>query len=130
MRHYSLPPSQLQSHYGPQRGVTQRIQQLLPIIWLPVHIHTQYKARKIYFTVPLPDFKQHWTTLFRDDILFPGHSTVISFLKSATISKNAPPLNYVSAKHLISPCPPSLFKYLDKSNPYRQVWLDLYKEEK
>ena len=42
------------------------------------------KSRKIDFTVPLPDFKHHCTTLLGDDRLFPGHSTVSSFLKSAT----------------------------------------------
>ena len=39
------------------------------------------RSRKIYFIVPLPDFKQNWTTLPTDDILFPGNSTVSSFLK-------------------------------------------------
>ena len=76
---------------------------------------------KIDFSVTLPDFKQHWTTLIGDDRLFPGHSTVISFLKLATSDKNAPSLNYISAKQLISPCLPSLCKALDSSNPDRQV---------
>ena len=38
------------------------------------------RSRKMYFTVPIPDFKQHCTTLLGDDIVFPGHSTVSSFL--------------------------------------------------
>ena len=88
------------------------------------------RSRKINFTVPLPDFKQHWTTLLWDNIFFPGHSTVISFLKSATSCKKSPSLNYVSAKHLLSPCPPSLCKAPDPSNPNRQVWLDSYNEGK
>ena len=47
-----------------------------------------------------------------------------------TYCKNAPSLNYVSSKHLISPCKTSLFKALDPSNPDGQVWLDSYNEEK
>ena len=86
------------------------------------------RSRKIDFTVPLPDFKQHWTTLLGDNILFPGHSTVRSFLKSATYFKNEPSLNYFSAKNLLSPCTPSLCKSLDPSNPDRQVWLNSYNE--
>ena len=62
--------------------------------------------------------------------MFPCHSTVSSFLKSATSCKNAPSLNYVFDKHLLFPCPPSLFKALDPSNPDPQVWLDSYNEEK
>ena len=85
---------------------------------------------EFFFTVPLHEFKQHWTTILRDDILFPGHSTVSSFLKSATSCQNAPSLNYVFAKHSISPCPPSIFKALDPSNPDCQVWIDSYNEEK
>ena len=61
---------------------------------------------------------------------FSGHSTVSSFLKSAKYCKNAFSLNYVSAKHLLSTCPPSLFKSLDTSNPDRKVWLDSCTEEK
>ena len=65
-----------------------------------------------------------------DDRLFPGHSTVSSFLKSAKSDKNVPSLNYISAKHLFSPCPPSLCTGLDTSNPHRQFWLDSYNKEK
>ena len=65
-----------------------------------------------------------------DNRLFPDDSTVSSFLRSATSDKNTPSLNYVSVKHLLSPCPPSLCKALDTSNPDRQVWMYSYKEEK
>ena len=41
------------------------------------------RSRKVDFSVPFPDFKQHWTTLLGDNILFSGHSTVSSFLKPA-----------------------------------------------
>ena len=88
------------------------------------------RSRKVDFSVPLPDFKQNCTTLLGDDRLFTGHSTVRSFLKPATSDKNAPSLNYVSAKHRISSCPSYLCKDLDTSNPDRQVWMDSYKEEK
>ena len=65
----------------------------------------------IYFAVPLPDFKQTWMILLGDNILFPGHSTV-RFLKSSMISNNALPLNYVSAKNILSPFTPSLSNHL------------------
>ena len=87
------------------------------------------RSKKIDFTVPLPDFNHAWTTLIGEDIIFPGHSTVSSFLKSST-SNNAPSANIVSAKNLLSPCPPSLLLALHPSNPDRQVWLDSYNEEK
>ena len=87
------------------------------------------RDRKIYFTVPLPSFKQNWIPLIGNDILFTVHSTVRSLLKIATASTNDPSLNYVSAKHLLSSCPLSLFKALDHSNRDRQVWLDSYNEE-
>ena len=87
------------------------------------------RYRKIDFTVPLPDFK-NWTTLIGEDILFTGHSTVISFLTSAMKSANDPSLKYISAKHLLSPYPPSLFKDLSHSSPDHLVWLDSYDEGK
>ena len=43
-------------------------------------------------------------------------------------STNYPSLNYVSAKHILSPCPSYLFKALVHSKPDRQVWLDSYDE--
>ena len=88
------------------------------------------RSRKVDFSVPLPDFKQHWTTLLGDYRLFPGHSTVVSFLKSATFDKNSPSLSYVSDKHLLSQYPTSLCKSLDSSNSDIQVWIDSYMEEK
>ena len=66
------------------------------------------RPRNVDFSVPLPDLKQNWTTLLGDDRLFTGYSSVRSFLKSATYEKNAHSLNYVSAKHFLSPYPPSL----------------------
>ena len=87
------------------------------------------RPRYIYFTSPLPNFRQHWTTLLGDNILFPGHSKVSSFLKSATSCKNSPSLKHVFAKHLLSPCPSFPFKSLEPSNPERQVWIDSYNEE-
>ena len=74
------------------------------------------RSRKVDFSVPLPDFKQHWTTLLGDDRLFPSHSTVSYFFKSSTSVKKKTSLNYVSAKHLLSPCPPSLYKALYKAH--------------
>ena len=37
------------------------------------------RSRKIDFTLPLPGFKQNWTTLLGGNLLFPGHYTVSSF---------------------------------------------------
>ena len=54
---------------------------------------------------------------------------VSSFLKAST-SNNAPSANFISAKNLLSPCPPSLKTALHPSNPDKQVWLDSYNEEK
>ena len=95
------------------------------------HFAVRKNARsiKIDWSVPLPNFKQNWTTLLGDDILFPNHTTISSFLKSNT-SNNAPKASFVSAKNLLSPCPPSLAKALHPSNPDRHVWLNSYKEEK
>ena len=87
------------------------------------------RSTKVDWSVPLPDFKQHWTTLVGDDILFPGHTTVSSFLKSAT-ADTAPSANFLSAKNIFFPCPPSLSKALHPLNPDRQVWLDYYNEGK
>jgi hypothetical protein len=54
---------------------------------------------------------------------------VSSFLRSNT-SNNAPSANFVSAKNLLHPCPPSLLKALHPSNPDRDIWLKSYDEEK
>ena len=64
-----------------------------------------------------------------EDVLIHGHSTVSTFLRPST-SNNAPSANFVSAKNLLSPCPPSLKTALHLSNPNKQVWLDSYNEEK
>ena len=86
-------------------------------------------SSKIDWTVHLPDFIQQWTTLMGENVIFPGHTQVSSFLCPST-SNNAPPANYLSAKNLLSPCPPSLIKAPHPSNPDCQVWLDSYHEEK
>ena len=87
------------------------------------------RSRQADWSTPLPQFKQSWTTLVGEDILIPGHSTVSSFLKAST-SNNAPSANFISAKNLLNPCPPSLKTALHPSNPDKQVWLDSYNEEK
>ena len=86
------------------------------------------RSRKADWSTPLPSFKQQWPNLLGKDILIPGHSTVHNFLKPSS-SNNAPSANFVSAKNLLSLCPPSLKIALHPSNPDRQVWLDSYKEE-
>jgi hypothetical protein len=73
-------------------------------------------STKVDFTVPLLDFHQHWPTLVGNNIIIPGHTTVSSFL-CPNSSNNAPSLNFVSAKNLLNPCPPSLQKALHLSNP-------------
>ena len=128
IRSSSLPTSWFKIHDGPQRGVPKGCHTLISIIWIPYHSQTQCPLLKIDFTVPLPDFKQNWTTIIGDDILFSCHSIASSLLKSETTSTNASSLNYVSAKHLLSPCPLSIFKALDYSNPGRQICIGLYEE--
>ena len=107
-----------------------KIKELITWKLIPFHSQKESKVKKDWFSVPLPDFKQKWTTLLGDDRFFPGHSTVSSLLKPATSDKNPPSLNYVSAKHFLYPCTPSLFKALDTSNPDQRVWVDSYNEEK
>ena len=87
------------------------------------------RSLKTVLEVPLPDFKQHWTTLIGENIIIPGHTTVSSFLRPTT-SNNAPSARHVSAKNLLSPCPPSLLKAIHPSNPDRKIWLDSYAKEK
>jgi hypothetical protein len=67
------------------------------------------QSRKVDWFENLPDFPQHWATLVGDDVLLPDHGTIsiISFLKPNS-SNNAPSANFVSAKNLLNPCPPSL----------------------
>ena len=79
--------------------------------------------QKLDFTVPLPDFKKINNTSLRQYTL-PWTLHHWFFLKPSTTSENAPSLHYVSAKNLLSPCPHSLMKSLDPSNPDRQVWID------
>ena len=87
------------------------------------------RSLKVDWCVPLPDFKQNWTTLVAEDIIIPDHKTISSFLRPSS-SNNAPSANFVSAKNLLSPCPPSLLKALHPSNPDKKIWLDSYNEEK
>jgi hypothetical protein len=72
---------------------------------------------------------QDWSSFVSDNILLPGHTTVSSFLRSNT-SNNEPSANFVSAKNLLHPCPPSLLKAFHPSNPDRDIWLQSYNEEK
>ena len=102
---------------------------VLPWIWLPVHGKKECKVKENWFHSP-----NYWlqTTL---DYTNKGHHIVSRSFNShiipkiGDILKNAPSLNYVSAKHLLSPCLPSLFKSLYHSNPNRQVLLNSYNEE-
>jgi hypothetical protein len=87
------------------------------------------RSKTIEWSVPLPNFRLHWTTLVGDNIIVPGHTQITSFLKSMT-ANTTPSLKFVSAKNLFNPCPPSLVKALHPNNPDRQVWLDSYNEEK
>ena len=92
-------------------------------------IKRNLRSTKVDFTIPLPNFQQNWPTLVGENILIPGHSTVSSFHRPNS-SNNAPSANFVSAKNLLNPCPPSLQKALHPSNPDREVWLKSYLEEK
>jgi hypothetical protein len=103
-------------HYSPEGG-------------FQVQIKRNLRSTKVDFAVPLPDFRQQWSSLVGDNIVIPGHSTVSSFLRPNS-SNNQPSANFVSAKNLLNPCPPSLLKALHPSNPDRDVWLQSYDEEK
>ena len=61
-----------------------------PETGLKFTVRRNARSIKVDFSVPLPYFKQHWTTLLGDDILFPVHSTVSSFLRLATSDKIPP----------------------------------------
>lgn len=88
------------------------------------------RSSKVDWSVPLPNFKQTWTTLMAEDILIPGHGTVSTLLQSP-IASTTPRANFVSAKELISPlAPPSLTKALDPNNPDKSTWSASYNEEK
>jgi len=86
------------------------------------------RSKRIEWSVPLPDLRQNWPTLVGDDTLIPGHGQISSFLKPNS-SNNAPSAKFVSAKNLLSPCPPSLQQALHPTNPDRHIWLDSYNEE-
>ena len=89
------------------------------------------RSRKVDFSVPLPDFKQHWTTLLGDNILFPVHSTVISFLKSATSDKKKPhstmylPNNFSRHVHPLSAKP-----YIPQTLTNKSGWTYTRKKSK
>ncbi|KAL7459292.1 hypothetical protein ACHAWC_010958 [Mediolabrus comicus] len=102
-------------HYSPQGG------------FAFVHRKTS-RSKRIEWTVPLPDLRQNWPTLLGDDTIIPGHGQISSFLQPNS-SNNAPSANFVSAKNLLSPCPPSLKQALHPNNPDREVWLKSYQEE-
>jgi hypothetical protein len=87
------------------------------------------RSAKIDCSEPLQDLPQHWTTLCAENILLPGHGTISSFLRPNS-SNNAPSANFVLAKNLLHPCPPSLAKALHPSNLDRETWLRSYNEEK
>eukprot|EP00804_Cyclotella_cryptica_P022103 CCRYP_011581-RA/>CCRYP_011581-RA protein AED:0.10 eAED:0.05 QI:0/0/0/1/0/0/6/0/1337 len=53
----------------------------------------------------------------------------ISFLRPSSVSPT-PSANFVSAAHLLHPCPPSLLKALHPDNPDRDTWIRSYDEEK
>jgi len=78
------------------------------------------RSTKVDWSVLLPQFKQNWTNLVREDIIIPGHSTVSSFLQPTT-SNNAPSANFVSAKNLLGQCLPSLLQALHPTNKDKQV---------
>ena len=86
------------------------------------------RSTRIEWSVPLPDLRQNWPTLVGEDTLIPGHGQISSFLKPNS-SNNAPSAKFVSAKNLLSPCPPSLQQALHPTNPDRHIWLDSYREE-
>ena len=91
-------------------------------------------ATKPEWSVPLPNLIMNWpTTLMAEDILFPGHSTVSSFLRPSTqitTTQSNVSANFVSATGLQLPCPTSLKFALDASNPDRLIWSQPYNEEK
>ena len=64
-----------------------------------------------------------------DNVLIPGHGTVITLLWPSTSARD-PSANFVSSKHLLLPCPLSLAQALHPSNSDRIVWLDSYNYEK
>ena len=53
-------------------------------------VRRNLRSRKVDFSVPLPDFKHHWTNLLGDNRFYPDHYTVRSFLKAGTSCKPPP----------------------------------------
>jgi hypothetical protein len=86
-------------------------------------------AKTVLWLLPLPNFGREWYSMVAEDLIIPGHSTVSTYLRPNS-SNNAPSAKHVSAKNLLNPCPPSLAKALNPSNPDRAVWLASYQEEK
>jgi hypothetical protein len=87
------------------------------------------RSSKVDTRVPLPDFRQSWSTLVGENVILPGHTSISSFLRPNS-SNNAPFAQFVSAKNLLNPCPPSLVKALHPTNPDHDAWLKSYHEEK
>ena len=88
------------------------------------------RASKPEWTVPLPNFLLNWPTLMADDVLFPGHSTVSSFLRPTSNASEHASANFVSATNLQRPCPASLKIALDENNPDRFIWSELTTKRK
>ena len=92
------------------------------------------RATKPEWTVPLPNFILNWPNLLADDLLFPGHSSISTFLRPSSSATKEPltssSANFVSATGLQLPCPSSLKFALDSSNPDRLIWSQSYNERK
>ena len=92
------------------------------------------RATKPEWTVPLPNFILNWPNLLAEDLLFPGHSFISTFLRPSSLATMNPltssSANFVSATGLQLPCPSSLKFALDSSNPDRFIWSQSYNEEK
>ena len=100
-----------------------------PVGGFTFDVRQNARSIKVDWQLPLPEFKCIWSTLVREDVLIPGHSTVSSFLCPSS-TNNALSANFVSAKNLLGPCPASLLQALHPSNPDRDIWLRSYEEEK
>ena len=92
-------------------------------------IRCNLRSTKIYWSIPLPKFKQNWTTLVDEDIIIPRYS-IISFFVCPSIFSNAQFANFVSAKNQLGPYPPSLKQALHPSNPEHHIWINSYNEGK
>ena len=66
-------------------------------------VYRNPRSRRVFFSVPLPNLKQTWTSLVGEDILISGHGTVSTFLRPSS-SNNAPLANQVSSNlHVCRP---------------------------